>query len=962
MQNKTLVICALGALVLGASMASAASSAEDANGTTALWTTLQVPFASATACQPYNFSANNNSSVTMWGWQGWYVLACIFWLFFSLFYELVPIEFAMVGCVLMICAAQIITIPDMTAGFANAGILAVVCLFIIAEALTATGAIDYFLGKLLGNPKTLGQALIRMMLPCSFVAAWISSTAVVALMIPVVQRWGKKINQPPSLLMMPMCYAVHLGGTVTLVGTTTNLVVSGLYNTYYCRTMGIFELSTVGLPVAIGGIGALLLLTPKTLPGAAEYERRTTHAGHVEKRPGCFRRLFVSLFRRKQEDAELPNYTSDFTFDALVPDALDGQSIAEAGLRDLKGLFLTTVQRGKEDRTFHAVGPEFVLAVGDRISFAGQPENFLQFCKQRGLVYITEGYADDDSVAADVLENSTIEVVVSRNSDLVGKSLKEVNFRSSYHAAVLAIHRSGGKINTPGSKLGQVTLKVGDVFLLVVSDKFSWNDAVTKRDLKPRKRYHAASTAINPVSQDKKQSDYNDDEDDLESKPVPIPSNEYLFAMRVAPNRRLAGVRVLGGVTLENAAVRNIPGLTVVAVQRGDEVDKAVGADYVLQAEDIIWFSGGREGLSSLRRVPGLEDLDSLQVKQLGVAIQRRRLVEVVVSLNSGLLYKTVKESRFRTRFQAAIVAIQRRDQRVLARIGDIELEPGDVLILDAGPDFAKRFENDDNFLVISEIEHSTPPRMDRFYIAAFAAISMIICTAATGMDLLLFALFAAGIVLGTKVLTKERAHKAIDWKIIITVAAAFGLSTAMTNTKVATVIGNAITDLAISTGTGELGVLFVVMIFTEILCALITAKAGALLMFPIAANAAWRLNIEPVTMAIALMLGSSDYTTPQGHQTNLMVLSPGAYKFVDYQKLGIPFEVFLNILQLICLAFVDYWYLTTVGALMLLLLCVVIDHRFVSGLPMRTFCSRGNSRATVESEDKSQRELVGGL
>jgi di/tricarboxylate transporter len=163
--------------------------------------------ASGGKCVPFNFSANPVKPGQMWGWQGWYTIVVIFFLFFVLFFELIPIEFAMVASVLMLTVAQIITVPDMTQGFANSGILAVACLFIVAEGLSSTGAIDYFFAKLLGNPKTLGQALIRMMIPASFVAAWISSTAVVAILIPVLQRWGKRINQPPSLLMMPMCMA-----------------------------------------------------------------------------------------------------------------------------------------------------------------------------------------------------------------------------------------------------------------------------------------------------------------------------------------------------------------------------------------------------------------------------------------------------------------------------------------------------------------------------------------------------------------------------------------------------------------------------------------------------------------------------------------------------------------------------------------------------------------------------------
>ena len=177
-------------------------------------------------------------------------------------------------------------------------------------------------------------------------------------------------------------------------------------------------------------------------------------------------------------------------------------------------------------------------------------------------------------------------------------------------------------------------------------------------------------------------------------------------------------------------------------------------------------------------------------------------------------------------------------------------------------------------------------------------------------------------------------------------------------------IIGRAITDLALQTNTGELGVLAVVMIFTEILCALITAKAGALLMFPIAASAAARLNIDPTRMIIALMLGSSDYTTPQGHQTNLMIYGPGAYVFSDYQKLGIPLEVFLNIVQLICLAFIDLWYITTIAAAFFLLLCIWIDQVLINRRSVRELipsctccCRRRNKNARKSSTEKTGKQ-----
>lgn len=239
-------------------------------------------------CVPQNFT--KVSVPALWDWQGWIVIVDLFVLFVTLFMGYVPIEFAMVAASTILVAFQIITLTDATAGFSNTGVLAVVCLFVIAECLTSTGAVDYLFSKWLGRPKTLGRALVRMMIPSAFVAAWISSTvgfafclekrereretqtlttislhdqAVVALMIPIIARWGRKLDIPPSQLMLPLCYAVHLGGTCTLVGTTTNLVISGLASTYYCKTMGIFTLSAVGVPVAVAGLGFLLLFTPR---------------------------------------------------------------------------------------------------------------------------------------------------------------------------------------------------------------------------------------------------------------------------------------------------------------------------------------------------------------------------------------------------------------------------------------------------------------------------------------------------------------------------------------------------------------------------------------------------------------------------------------------------------------------------------------------------------------------------
>jgi di/tricarboxylate transporter len=949
-------------------------------------------------CKPVNYTALT-SNTAFWGWDGWFVLVDIFLLFTVLFFNIAPVEFAMLAAVGILMAAQIITIPDGVAGFSNTGILAVLCLFVVAEALSSTGAIDYFVGRFLGKPKTLGGALIRLFLPSAFVASWISSTAVLAIMIPVVSRWAKQINRPPSQLFMPLCYAIHLGGTVTLVGTTTNLVVSGLATSQMCRTMGIFELTQVGLPVAIAGLGALLILTPITMPNAQEYERRThidmasTADLSIHHKIPWYTKILMCLKLRSStgpvsasnnnnninnnnntaesdplviiNQGHKEDYTGQdrfraspsdfFLFAKVVGSPVAKQSIEQAGLRGLKTIFLVSVQR--QQTLYSAVSPEFVLEENDILTFTGAAmEDFVELCRSKGLETVSlDQSGSTSSAAASTTPNSNnnnpvsdyiVQAIVRDGSKLVGKTPKEVDFRSTYNAVIISIQRLGKATSKEkvlervvADRLGQVTLKVGDILALVTNPNFNWNAEATNRDLKPKYDERIVLKTL-PSTASLTSSATKDDVSvgSLDTLPAAATTtttgdenkNNYLFAMRVKKGAQLIGVRSLIGLTIEQAGVRHIFGVRLVAIEQAltKTIIRAPGPDIILQENDILWYAGEKEGLAALRRLPGLEDLMADQVNKLNIEMHKRALVEVVLSMNSSLLYKTVRESQFRTRFQAAIMSVQRRGNRLFSHIGDLVLEPGDVLILDAGSDFIKRNANkSEDFLIISEVKSSSPPRFDRFWFALIVSIAMVVVAATTGVDLVLPTLIAAALMVIFKVITPQKALAAVDWRIYITIASAYGLSSALTNTRVGVVIGTAITDFAVRNNFGELGVLAVIMIFTEILCALITAKAGAVLMFPIAASAAARLKIDPTRMLIALMLGSSDYTTPQGHQTNLMVLGPGAYKFTDYQKLGIPLEIFLNIWQLICLNWINDWGITTGFSIMFFFACIVFDH-----------------------------------
>ena len=256
-------------------------------------------------------------------------------------------------------------------------------LYVVAAGINQTGALDYVLSKILGQPKTLAVAQLRLMLPVAFVSAFLNNTPVVAIMIPIIQRWSSRIRQPVSQLFIPLSFASILGGTCTLIGTSTNLVVSGLYEDTFNKTMPLFDLGRAGVPVLASGIAYVILFAPLLLPGFEELRRREVEKNGFE------------------EDGKSREIGTDFTVCCMVlpHSKVVDRVVDEAGLRGCDGLYLTSVERNS--RMFTAVGPEFVLRSNDILFFSGVVDNFAKFCAERQFQIIT--HDEEDYTAEDHL-------------------------------------------------------------------------------------------------------------------------------------------------------------------------------------------------------------------------------------------------------------------------------------------------------------------------------------------------------------------------------------------------------------------------------------------------------------------------------------------------------------------------------------------------------------------------------
>lgn len=540
----------------------------------------------------------------------------------------------LVGALAILLVLGILDPREALGGLANEGVVTLAALFGVASGLRETGAMDWIAHGLLGRPRTIPSAQIRIMLPTGIMSAFMNNTPLVAILLPVVHDWARRNRFSPSKVLIPLSYASILGGACTLIGTSTNLVVNGWLLDAGHPGMGMFEIAPLAVPCALLGIGILLLGGRWLLPN------REPPIGH-------------------EQDPR--SYTLEMT---VAPDGpLAGKTIEDAGLRHLPGVYLMEIERA--EGTIPAVAPTERLRPGDRLVFVGVVESVVDLHKIRGL--------------------------------------------------------------------------------------------------------------------------------------VPAPD----------------------------------------------------------------------------------------QVFKLDAPRGNRQLVEAVVSDSCPLVEQTIREGRFRTRYDAVVIAVARSGRRINRKIGDIALQPGDTLLLEALPSFAVQQRNRRDFYLVSTVEGATPPRHERAPAALYILAAMVLCVALGWLPMLKAAFLAAALMMAARCTTATAMRRAIDWQVLLVIAASLGLGKAMQVSGLAGALSDILVRVAGIQPHAVTGALFAL---TAVLAALITAKAAAVLMLPLAFAAATDLSVSFMPLAVIVMLAAAtSVATPIGYPTNLMVYGPGGYRFTDYLRAGVP-------------------------------------------------------------------------
>ncbi|MEL7473046.1 MAG: SLC13 family permease [Planctomycetota bacterium] len=344
------------------------------------------------------------------------------------------------------------------------------------------------------------------------------------------------------------------------------------------------------------------------------------------------------------------------------------------------------------------------------------------------------------------------------------------------------------------------------------------------------------------------------------------------------------------GRTIQDAGLRRIPGLFLSAIDREGDRAVAPGPDEVVHAGDALVFAGDVAAVAELLRRPGLRPLEDKPN-----ATGRAAVVEVVVPEGSLLVGQTVRESRFRTRFDAAIVAIHRGGERVGGRLGDIRLRAGDTLLLWTHEGFHDAHRESRRLLIVS----SEPVRNGRgapgrAWIAGGVLLLLVaLLGTPLGVPKLAAGFGCAALMVLLRCTSVASARAALPWDVLLAVAAAIGLGRAAESSGLADHLADGIMSFA----SHPHALLAVVALATVVVTQLVTNQAAAVLLFPIVVHAAEAAGARAEPFVVTLMvMASASFLTPTGYATNLMVYGPGGYRFGDFARLGAPLTLLVGV------------------------------------------------------------------
>ena len=369
--------------------------------------------------------------------------------------EWFPVDITAIAVMVLLMALGLVTPEEGISGFGNSATVTVMAMFILSAGISRTGAIAVVNDLLLRwGGKHSRKQIFAIGIIAGPISALINNTAVVAVFLPVVEDWCQKQEISPSKLLMPLSFVTILGGMLTTIGTSTNVLASGLSEKLGYGAFSLFQFTQLGLIVFTIGLGYLTLVAPRLLPNRK-----------------------IRSSKRVTQDYDLKDYVSEIV---VAPSSnLVGQTLRQSKLQ--RKFDLDVLEIIRNDNHFPQPLADKSLQGGDILMVRGGKECLLKVKDERGIEFLPDIQFGDKSWEKNLSsgEESIAEVLILSNSNLIGSTLKDSRFRQRYNTTVLAIRRGEELVR---ERLGKVKLRFGDVLLLQGPNE-SFLGLQTSRDL-----------------------------------------------------------------------------------------------------------------------------------------------------------------------------------------------------------------------------------------------------------------------------------------------------------------------------------------------------------------------------------------------------------------------------------------------------------------------------------------------
>lgn len=754
--------------------------------------------------------------------------------------EVVRIDLVALGVLVTLALTGLVTTDQSLAGFSNPAVITVWAMFILSAGLTRTGVSTFICNQMLRFSRGgEGSLIAAIMTLTALLSSFMNNIGVAAMFLPITMDIARRTGHRASKLLLPMAYGSLLGGLILLIGTPSNLIVRDSIREAGLEPLGMFDFTIGGLVILALSVAYMAFIGRRFLPARESIEPLSAAGNGDDSRERYALEERLAYLR--------------------VPDdsPLAGKTLSESRLGHALGLNVLSIKRQSGKRI--PAEPANRIEAGDRLLILGRLDRIEEFAAQPAVTIVDEVPAIEALISTHI---ALAELPVQDGMDLTGKTLADVGFRQQYGLNVLALLRDGELVR---NDIHNIALVPNDRLLL--QGKRETLDGFIGED-----GFRIITTA--------EANEFGLSEKALVAT---VPDGSVLAGQTIAESRLGAGF-----------------GLVALGIDREGTDWQMPEAGMTLKAGDRLILGGRPQDIEVLRGLSTLKVDRNVEVPRDQLEVGTLEVVDIMLSPYTSLAGKTLTQLRFREKYGVSVLAIWRGERAYRTGLGEMPLSFGDALLCHGPRERFEMLARDRDFVVLTADVQETP-RFEKAPLAALIMLSVVSSVMILGLPISIAAIAGCVLMVGTRCLTMEEAYHGIHWKAVFLIAAMLPIGTAMGQTGAAAFLAKFVID---SVGSfGPTAVLAGLMILSIAVTQMMPSAVVAVLMSPIALTTAANMEVSPYPfmMGIAYALAAS-FLSPVAHPANVLVMSPGGYRFSDYIKHGLPVSIIVVVTSVLLL------------------------------------------------------------